>query len=177
MTDTDKGNTPTPEKVTEFLTQSNNIEGVFEEEQLEDAQKAWDYLMWQKTVSISDILEIHTLLMDRRGAWEESTISMVGRSLIGKFRNCGVWIGGRPGMRHDLIPDAVEQWCEKYGDPQKEFDPKQAHIEYEGIHPFIDGNGRTGRLLYNWHRVKKGLPLHIIHVGKEQSEYYQWFKE
>ena len=32
------------------------------------------------------------------------------------------------------------------------------HIEFEGIHPFIDGNGRTGRLIMNLDLIRCGFP-------------------
>ena len=54
---------------------------------------------------------------------------------------------------------------------------KRTHIDFEQLHPFEDGNGRVGRILYNIHRVTLGLPIHIIHEGEEQMEYYKWFKE
>ena len=53
---------------------------------------------------------------------------------------------------------------------------KASHIAYERIHPFIDGNGRTGRMFMNWQRLKAGLPILVI-KEKEKQEYYKWFNE
>lgn len=53
---------------------------------------------------------------------------------------------------------------------------KEQHIRFEKIHPFIDGNGRVGRMLMNWQRVKIGLDIVIVWEDNKQ-EYYQWFKE
>ena len=35
--------------------------------------------------------------------------------------------------------------------------PWQQHLEFERLHPFMDGNGRTGRTLWAWHMLRVGL--------------------
>lgn len=46
------------------------------------------------------------------------------------------------------------------------------HIEYESIHPFQDGNGRTGRLLINYELIKNNFAPAVIDV-KNRAKYYE----
>lgn len=40
----------------------------------------------------------------------------------------------------------------------------ETHFRFESLHPFFDGNGRTGRLLLNWQLLQAGFPLTVIQV-------------
>ena len=46
----------------------------------------------------------------------------------------------------------------------------KAHFRFESLHPFFDGNGRTGRLLLNWQLLRAGFPLSVIQV-EERARY------
>jgi Fic family protein len=48
------------------------------------------------------------------------------------------------------------------------------HLEFEGIHPFIDGNGRTGRLLMNLELIKCGYPPINVKFA-DRKRYYDAF--
>ena len=50
------------------------------------------------------------------------------------------------------------------------------HLQFESIHPFIDGNGRTGRLIMNLQLIKEGLPAINIKFD-ERRKYYDAFDE
>jgi Fic family protein len=156
-----------------FLSESNAIEGVYDADSLKQALYAWEYLSEKKELNPSVICKIHKILMLHQRLQPDEK---------GYFRKRQVMIGGREGLLWTLIPDKIQQWCEvanlmvNYPGSGKriEQDIQNHHVSYEHIHPFIDGNGRTGRMFLNWQRVRLGLPLLIIQE-KEKQAYYDWF--
>lgn len=145
-----------------FLIESNAIEGVHDEVSLKQAIVAWKFLKTKATLTQGVILKTHKILMLHQPIYPDEK---------GYFRTIMVYIGNKPTLNAMHIPKAITSWLYD----QLTNDWKKWHVEYEKIHPFIDGNGRTGRMFMNWHRLKLGLPLLIIHAGKEQMEYYKWF--
>ena len=162
-------------KVKEFLQESNNIENVWDTHSLTLAKKAWGYLISQNELTVYVINKTHGILMKGKLPEHEA----------GHFRRCPVWIGGKEALNCLLVPDATKHWCFNVNDllinaknePEVFLERmiKEHHVRYEGIHPHVDGNGRIGRMLLNWQRVKHNLPILVI-KEKDKQKYYRWFK-
>ena len=96
----------------------------------------------------------------------------------GVFRRIPVRIVGAKHIPVDplLIEEKLNELLKWYYETDEDFLTKLAkfHIEFEAIHPFIDGNGRTGRLLVNLELMKLGYPPIDIKYT-DRIAYYQAF--
>ncbi len=86
-----------------------------------------------------------------------------------------------PPEHEDRLRGMLADW-ERFLHDAVEVDPlirmAAAHYQFEAIHPFTDGNGRTGRILNTLFLVEQGLlPLPILylsrHITARRAEYYQ----
>ena len=127
-----------------------------------------DLVKEQVPLSESIIKQIHYLVLADK------------REDRGVYRRVPVRIMG---AKHEpvqpyLIQPKMEQLLEAYRNSTKHIITRLAwfHIEFEGIHPFIDGNGRTGRLLVNLELMKAGYPPIDIKFT-DRFSYYNAFDE
>lgn len=135
-------------------------------------KEAWQYVeeLVKQKVQISEkiIKEIHSLvLMDKRedrGVYRRVPVTIVGANHT-------------PPQPYQ-VPILMEQLIEKYHEMASLHIIERAarfHLEFEAIHPFIDGNGRTGRILLNLELMKEGYPPINIRFG-DRRRYYDCFR-
>ena len=109
-------------------------------------------------------------------------------ALPGVVRDSQNWIGGdNPGNAiyvppppEDVRPllDALEQWIHHDDALPPLFRAGLAHVQFESIHPFLDGNGRIGRLLIAllleyWGVLEHPLLYISLAIKQDQLEYYE----
>lgn len=123
------------------------------------------------TLTVKLILRLHkTLLMD------------IDDSIAGRFRSGKEWVrvgnhlGANPQFVYDLIQELVDGY--KQQQPGYFLDTiAHFHAEFETIHPFIDGNGRIGRVLINLQLMNAGFPPIIIQNKNKNQAYYPLFTQ
>ena len=129
-------------------------------------------------LSLRLIREIHGVLL-REGRGAEQT--------PGEFRRSLVWLGGtRPGTARFVPPppnevveclDAFEHFLYEPGTPVL-IKAALAHVQFETIHPFLDGNGRVGRLLITFllcaeEVLAEPLLYLSLYFKTHRDEYYE----
>ena len=67
-------------------------------------------------------------------------------------------------------------WYQQPSDQHFVLNAAELHTRFVRIHPFIDGNGRTARLLMNYELMKNGLPPAVINV-ENRKQYYEALHE
>jgi filamentation induced by cAMP protein fic len=135
-------------------------------------KEAFDYVkqLVSENVEISEklIKDIHYLVLadkkDDRGVYRRIPVRIMGAA--------------HEVVQPYLIIPKMEELLERYKNSTEDIVTKLArfHIEFEDIHPFIDGNGRTGRLLINLELMKAGYPPIDIKFT-DRLNYYEAFDE
>lgn len=125
--------------ITEFLRESLQIEGIFRDPTADEVRVTEDFLSVPE-LRVADVCNLQAVYAP----------GMPIRSLVGM----NVRVGGHHPPRGGLdVLTRLESICSAMS---RSPSPWEEHVAFERLHPFMDGNGRTGRTMWAWHMRKVG---------------------
>jgi len=148
----------------EWIHESNLIEEVDDPVADQESEQAWGWFLTQE-LTIFNIIEMHKRI-----------IECLNPYIVGRFRQHNVQVGGYLAPDCMVVPELMREWLARHGKAATDETIKAAHIAYEHIHPFEDGNGRSGRMIMNYQREQAGLEPLLIKASEKYEHYYPWFK-
>lgn len=180
---------------TEYTYESNRIEGntltlietdlIINKGMTVSGKKMQEHL---EAVNHKNAIEYIRDIVNNNEELTEETLRKVHSIVLAgiDFKNAGFWRTDRVrivGSRHICpnpvkIPKLIEELFEYYEANKDTLHPvllsANMHEKLVTIHPFIDGNGRTARLIMNMILLKHGYPITIISSeNKARNEYYR----
>jgi Fic family protein len=139
-------------------------------------KKAFDYILnYKGDINRELILKLHEFVV-------KDTLKPHLLDQIGIYRTLQVYIKGTEWMppKPEEVPGEISNLLNWYSRNKKNLHPlivaSYFHVAFETVHPFVDGNGRTGRLLMNFILHKNGFPM-INVPNKSKNEYYDCLQE
>lgn len=126
-----------------------------------------EFLGQYRTVNVSVVSKIPIVFLDGKVVWQRKVL--------------------QTSPTPELVPQLMKAWIDKVNQWQRDilqFSPEKNvemiadfYFDFEKIHPFVDGNGRTGRLLAYYMLRYANLPPFIFWEFSKQSDYYLAFQE
>jgi Fic family protein len=166
-----ENNTLSLGQVTDIIEGKKIIGPPREIQEAKNACLAYEHLPEYDPCDVNDLLRAHRFM----------TARLVRDAGHFRSQGVGVFAGGRlihAGARHQSVPRLIADllsWAKKT-DAHPLVKSSVVHFEIENIHPFMDGNGRIGRLwqtliLSKWNEIFAWLPVETA-VHENQQAYY-----
>lgn len=167
-----ENNTLSIEQVTDVINGKRVLAPQKDIEEVHNAFNAYEKLSEINPYSIDDLLKIHGIMMN--GLVKEAGMLRSGQ--VGVYNQNGKVVHLAPPA--EFVPQQLGQlfdWV-KNSNANMLIKSSVFHYEFEFIHPFNDGNGRTGRLwqtalLASWKPIFAWIPIESI-IKDNQEDYY-----
>jgi len=143
---------------------------IFETKNLARVVSYIDKKAKEQELTLDVILTLHQML-----------ISNIRDDIAGRFRkdNEFVRVGSHIAPPPKEVIERLEKMLAEYNASSRENIIKRIarlHLTFEYIHPFVDGNGRIGRVINNYLLIREGfVPINIKFI--DRKKYYEAFKE
>jgi Fic family protein len=195
-----KGNEPLLKEIAlaeipEMVYNSNAIEN--STLSLEDTEKILLGGILGRKVNVREVYEAKNLatiteaLMEKNNSalqiklilsWHKILLTLIDNNIAGRFRIGKEWVrvGNHLGANPQFVNMLMQRLVDGYNKNKTSYfldSIANFHAEFETIHPFVDGNGRMGRILINLQLMNVGFPPIIIQNKSKHTEYYPLFSQ
>ena len=118
----------------------------------------------KKRITHRDVLTLHKIL----------AAEVMDQGDAGRYRDIQVYVGRYTPPAPQLVSGFMAELLKWWNEQAREWSPVISsailHYQFEDIHPFADGNGRTGRALALWELYRRGFDTHHIFSVDEVYE-------
>lgn len=144
-----------------FIAESNKIEGILRNPTLKEIEAHAKFIQLP-SVAIADL---------------EAFVAVCApghrlRNAVGMDVSVGNYVPPAGGDRIPLVLENILSAADF-----SSATPYWTHRDYESLHPFTDGNGRSGRALWLWMHIKRGRDYLALHRGFLHTWYYESLAE
>jgi Fic family protein len=146
----------------EYFREPNAIEDAHDDSAVTATMDAWDAIRQEAELTHDVIKTGHDYILNDRQP-----------DTVGEYRDVRVSVGDStppPPVVVSSEMDKLLSWV-----PEDPLEAVAWHIAFEHIHPFTDGNGRIGRLLYLWHCRTPEVES-VVWRAADRSGYYDLFQ-
>lgn len=182
-------------EIPEMVYNSNAIEN--STLTLEDTEKILSGGSLGRKVNVREVYEANNLakvtksLLEKNNALlniklilslHQTLLTDIDDQIAGRYRVGKEWVrvGNHLGANPRFVPALMQELVDDYNQHKISYfldAIAHFHAEFETIHPFVDGNGRMGRVLINLQLMNLGFPPIIIQNKSKHTEYYPLFTQ